>query len=65
MKTFKKIVRHICLILLIILASIGIGISGGVPITPTLRRNEHMEIITELVKSEEADSATQADNQKQ
>jgi hypothetical protein len=50
MKTFKKIIRYVCFVLLIFLASLGIGIVGGVPITPIQRRNEMAEIHTELAE---------------
>lgn len=55
MKTFKKLARHICLILLIVLASVGIGIAGGVPVTPTQRRSENTPATIELVESKEDD----------
>jgi hypothetical protein len=53
MKTAKKIFRLICLFLLIVLASFGIGIAGGVPVTPLQRRQENPEITIELVESRE------------
>jgi hypothetical protein len=60
MKTAKKIVRYICLFLLIVLASFGIGIAGGVPVTPLQRRQENPEITIELVESrEDKDELTQ------
>jgi hypothetical protein len=55
MKTLKKIARHICLILLIVLASVGIGIAGGVPVIPTHRRTEAAEITIELVETKDSE----------
>lgn len=53
MKSFKKILRLLGLILLIVLASLGIGFVGGVPIPPTKKRENTIEIKTELVEDKE------------
>jgi hypothetical protein len=53
MKNLKKTMRLLGLFLLIVLASIGIGISGGVPISPSNKREDAFEIKIELVESNE------------
>lgn len=53
MKRFKKILRLLGLVVLIILASIGIGFGGGVPIRPSNKKEDTLEIKVELLKSNE------------
>lgn len=52
MKTFKKIIRLLRLILLITIAAIGIGLVGGVPLQITHKR-EPKEDAVEWVLSEQ------------
>ncbi len=62
MKKFKKIIRLLCLILMILLASIGVGLAGGMPIPLTGRREEMTPVIKiEQVdkKEDESDSETE------
>lgn len=40
MKKFKKFIRLLALILMILLASIGVGLAGGMPIPLTGRRED-------------------------
>lgn len=49
MKKFQKIFHLFSLILLVILASVGIGISGAVPISTNKKRENLIEIKTELL----------------
>jgi|GEM_PF-1209199 len=51
MKSLKKAFRLICLSLLIVLASIGVGISGGIAI-PLSRKKEDSPIQIELLETE-------------
>lgn len=53
MKSFKKTLRLLGLILLIVLASLGIGFVGGVPIPPSKKRENTIELKTELVEDKE------------
>lgn len=50
MQSFKKTMRLFGLGLLIVLATLGIGIGGGVPIPPNKKREDSTEIKTELVE---------------
>ncbi|WP_293310473.1 hypothetical protein [Pedobacter sp. UBA5917] len=56
MQYFKKAIRLMGLALLIFLASIGLG--GGVPIPPSNRKENHIEIKTELKEAEETEKLT-------
>lgn len=53
MKSFKKILRLLGLVLLIVLASVGLGIGGGIPIQPSNKKEDVIEIKVELVESNE------------
>jgi len=53
MKRFKQLLRRLLLICLIVLASIGIGLSGGVPIPSFGKREEKQEINNEEFSEEE------------
>ena len=53
MKSLKKILRMSGLLLLLILASIGVGFSGGIPVPPLYKKDESLEIKIELVESNE------------
>lgn len=53
MKSFKKILRLSGLVLLIVLASIGIGLAGVVPIPTSTKKEDTIEIKVELVESHE------------
>lgn len=48
MKVFKKTVRLLGLFILIILASVGIAIGGGIPIPPGNKKEENIEVSIEL-----------------
>ena len=54
MKKLKKLMRLLGLLLLLALASIGVGLTGGVPI-PVHPKKDEMEIKIELVESDEDD----------
>lgn len=63
MKTFKKYLRRIGFILIIILASYGIALSGGVPI-PLNRKADYFRTPIELVESKEEDTEVESLEQK-
>ncbi len=48
MKEFKKLLRTIGIILLIVLACFGLGIAGGAPIPVNKRRENNIELRIEL-----------------
>lgn len=54
MNRFKLFLRRLLLICLIVLASVGIGLSGGIPIPSFGKREDKQEITNESVESEEA-----------
>ncbi|MES2836682.1 MAG: hypothetical protein V4667_04095 [Bacteroidota bacterium] len=49
MKKFQKKFRLFSLILLVIVASVGIGIAGAIPISTNKKRENLIEIKTELL----------------
>jgi hypothetical protein len=51
MKSFKKMLRLSGLVLLIVLATVGIGFGGGMPILPSNKKEDIIEIKVELVES--------------
>jgi hypothetical protein len=53
MKTLKKGVRTFVIICLIILAGMGLGLSGGVPVPNNNRRNDKTEFKNELEAKEQ------------
>jgi hypothetical protein len=53
MKSFKKILKLLGLTLLIVLASVGIGFGGVIPIPPSNKKDDTIEIKVELVESNE------------
>jgi len=52
MNKFKRTLRRFAFILLIILAAVGVGIVGGIPIPSNGRKKETAEIVTEQVDDE-------------
>ncbi len=55
MNRFKRLVRRILLICLIVLASIGIGLTGGIPIPSFGKREDKQEINNEVLDAGEED----------
>ena len=55
MKDFKKTIRLFGLVVLIVLASLGIGICGGIPIPTSNRKEDSVKIKIEVVESKEDD----------
>jgi len=53
MKKIKRIVRLFALVILIVLASLGIGLSGGVPLPSFTNRKESEIDNTELIEDKE------------
>ena len=61
MKKIKRIARLLVLICLIVLASIGVGISGGIPIPlSNNKRESEKENIELLENKEEVGASTQS-----
>ena len=52
MNRFKKILKRLLLIALILLAGVGVGLSGGVPIPNIGKRRDKSEINKESIESE-------------
>ena len=63
MKFFKKMSRLIVLIFLMLLATIGIGLSGGVPIPSSGRKENTFEIKTEAEEEVQENSEKQIKHQ--
>jgi len=51
MRSFKKALKMSGLVFLIVLASFGVGIGGGVPVPASKRKEETPEVKTELFDS--------------
>lgn len=47
MESLKKAFRSVCFVLIILLASTGAGLAGGIPL-PTFRRREDQPVAIEL-----------------
>lgn len=58
MKQFKKVLRVAGMIVLIILASFGVSITGGIPVPSNRRKDNSIEIKTELKEIDENESST-------
>ena len=56
MKRFKKITRQFLFICLIILACVGVGISGGVPIPFSRNKRDSEKDKIELIENQEEES---------
>lgn len=54
MKSFKKTLRLIGLVLLLVLATVGMGITGGIPPRNTGKRDEMIEINVKIEEETEA-----------
>lgn len=62
MRKYKKFLKRAGLILMIILALVGISISGGVPVNTGNKRRERDEVWLELVElDEEGEDADEKD----
>lgn len=53
MRSFKKMLRLIGLVLLLVLATMGVGLSGGVPVRSVGKRDEMIEISVQLDEAAE------------
>jgi len=62
MQRLQKAFRLLCLLLLLVLATLGIGLSGGVAI-PISKRKEDRLINIELVESEKEKPEANIDNE--
>lgn len=58
MRKIMKAIRLLGLVLMILLASIGIGLTGGVPVFSNSRKEDQNEIKIELVETEKEDETT-------
>jgi hypothetical protein len=52
LRQFKKILRMLGLVLLIILAGLGIGLAGGLPVPKLNRRDDKIEVTDESVEED-------------
>ena len=52
MKTFKKMLRFAAFCAFLLLAAVGIGIGGAVPI-PQIRKEDRIEVISERLDEDE------------
>ncbi|RWX02247.1 hypothetical protein [Flavobacterium cerinum] len=52
MINFKKLLRLLWLIVFMILASVGVGLGGGVPLPLSARKRDATEVQTELPESD-------------
>lgn len=55
MKSFRKILRLLRLILFIVLTCIGVGLEGGVPVPLTSKKRDAVEVQIELPEPEKED----------
>jgi hypothetical protein len=55
MKNFRRVLRLIGLAMIIAMACTGIGIMGGIPIPEKRRRENIIELRTEIIKEDEND----------
>ncbi len=62
MKHLKKILRLSGLVMLIVLASVGIGITGAAPVLSKNKETFPVEIKIELVEAREDDENTISEN---
>lgn len=53
MKSLKKTIKLFGFLLLIILASVGVGIGGGAPVLPNSKKEDSIEIKAELPESKD------------
>lgn len=60
MNRFKQLLRRLLLIALLLLAGLGVGLSGGMPIPNTSKRRDKSEINKESVESETTIKSTVA-----
>lgn len=56
MKRIKRVARIIAFILLIVLASIGVGLSGGIPIPMSNKRKDSQKENIEMLENHENES---------
>ena len=56
MKNFKRLLKLSALVLLMVLATIGMGIAGPVPVSPNKRKDNDNGIKIELVEAKEEDT---------
>lgn len=53
MKSLKKTIKLFGFVLLIILASVGVGIGGSAPVLPTSKKEDSIEVKVELQESKD------------
>jgi hypothetical protein len=63
MKSLKKVIRLVCLVMFVILASIGVGI-GGATGAPVNRKRENEGVTIEMVETVEEDSTVSGEEYK-
>ena len=63
MKSLKKVIRLVCLVMFVILASIGVGIGGAIG-APVNRKRENAVVTIEMVEAVEEDSTVSGEEYK-
>ncbi|MCU4175800.1 hypothetical protein [Carboxylicivirga sp. N1Y90] len=58
MTNYKKVLRVVALVLLILLATLGIGISGGIPVSSSGKKEDTIEVKSELLDNKEESEET-------
>jgi hypothetical protein len=61
MQRFKRTIRVLGLVLLMLLASMGVGLSGGVPLSRSSKENDLIEIRQELTDQKEEEEPSDPD----
>jgi hypothetical protein len=61
MQRFKRTIRLLGLVLLMLLASMGVGLSGGVPLSRSSKENDLIEIRQELTDQKEEEEPSDPD----
>lgn len=56
MKRFKKALRLLGLFVLVVFASIGVGLNGGVPLPTANRKKDTIELIMESDETDETET---------
>ena len=56
MKKCKRVIKLLGFVLLMVLASVGMGISGAAPVMPTNKREDALVIDAEEVDSEDSET---------
>jgi len=61
MESFKRKLKLLGLVVLIVLASFGVGIGGGVPVPSSNKKDEIIEVNADLLESKQGKTDIQLD----